>query len=221
MTFKRVLANGFLMFLLATNALHGGVSKLLDGLPVLFAPPEKPAPEVQVSIPPSKLLETGLPAGLVLFTISGDSSRLAVLTNEGLKIYRPQGSGLVQEFSLSNPEPIPWDSLEIFPSRSLLFGVVLYKSEEYSRSGARVICWVKGHYETVFEGSDVDFADIDLDGIPEILTEESEQKTGPPDWVHVWAWDGSRYLEVERVRFQKLYATDVMQRIKAVRKQKH
>jgi hypothetical protein len=221
MTLKGVLANGFLMFLLATNALHGGVSKLLDGLPILFAPPEKPAPEVQVSIPPSKLLEAGIPRGLVLFQVGIDSSRLAVLSGGMLKIYRPEGSVLVQEFSLSKREEEEWGELEVFPSQWSPFGVVLYKTGDYSRSGAQVICWVKGHWETVFEGSYVDFVDIDLDGVPEIFTEERKQDTGPPDWVHVWVWDGSRYVDVERIRFQKLYATDVIQRIKAVRKQKH
>jgi hypothetical protein len=165
-------------------------------------------------------LEKGLPIGLVLFTVGDSSARLAVLTDEGLKIYKPQGSRLVQEFSVSNPEPVPWDSVEIFPSRSQLFGVVLYQSEEYSRSKARVICLIKDQYMTVFEGSDADFVDIDLDGLPEILTEEREQQIGPPDWVHVWAWDGSRYVDAERVRFQNLYGTEVTQRLKAIRKQR-
>ena len=220
MTFKRVLANGLLMLLLASRDLHGGVSKLLDGLPILFAPPEKPAPEVQVSIPPSKLLERGIPLGLVLFKVDIDASRLAILSNEGLRIYRPEDSLLVQEFFLPWREEVEWGDLDVFPSSSPA-GVVLYKTEDYTRAGAQVICWIKGHYETVFEGSDVSFVDIDRDGVPEILTEEGEHYVGPPDWVHVWAWDGSRYVEVERVRFQNLYATDVMQRVKAVRKKRH
>jgi len=216
MNFKRFLASGFLIFLLTTNALHGGVSKLVDGVSVQLAPPEKQTTKAQVSIPIS--IEGGMPLGLVLFNVGIDSSRLAVLSQDILKIYRPEGSVLVEEFSLSKTEAEEWGELEVFPSPSPPPGVVLYRAEDYSRSGAKVICWVKGQWQTVFEGSDVDFVDIDLDGIPEIFTEEREHANGPPDWVHVWAWDGSRYVEVQRVRFQQLYATDVMQRIKAVRK---
>ena len=86
---------------------------------------------------------------------------------------------LVEEFSLSKTDAEEWGDLEVFSTESSLAGVVLYRAEDYSRSGAKVICWVKGQWQTVFEGSDADFADIDLDGIPEILTEEGEQNTGP------------------------------------------
>jgi len=219
MALKLLPASGFLIFLITTNSAHARVARPFDRPVGLFV--EKPASHIQVSIPTSKLLEGGIPNGLVLFNVGIDSSRLAVLSHDILKIYRPEGSVLVEEFSLSKTEAEEWGELEVFPSPSSLAGVVLYKAEDYSRSGAKVICWVKGQWQTVFEGSDVDFVDIDLDGIPEIFTEEREHENGPPDWVHVWVWDGSRYVELQRVRFQQLYATDLIQRIKAVRKQKH
>jgi len=73
MNFKRFIASGFLIFLLTTSALHGGVSKLVAGVSVQLAPPEKQTTKAQVSIPISKLLEGGMPLGLVLFNVGIDS----------------------------------------------------------------------------------------------------------------------------------------------------
>jgi len=129
MNFKRFLASGFLIFLLTTNALHGGVSKLVDGVSVQLAPPEKQTTKAQVSIPIS--IEGGMPLGLVLFNVGIDSSRLAVLSQDILKIYRPEGSVLVEEFSLSKTEAEEWGELEVFPSPSPPPGVVLYRAEDY------------------------------------------------------------------------------------------
>ena len=171
-----------------------------------------PTSQAQPVVAMSSLIAEGLPLGMVLFTVGDDSSRLAVLSKEGLRIFRPDEKTLIQEFVSPNPEPVPWDSLQTFPARMSLFGVVLFSSEDYSYSRARVICMVEGRYQTVFDGSDVNFVDVNNDGVPEILAEDSNSASR----MHMWAWDGARYVDVAQVEQGRLYAPGIIEKVNAI-----
>lgn len=175
------------------------------------------------SLPLSTLFHQGLPNGLVEFYVPNShpekslypsDPRLAVLDTSGLRIFSVQGTTLVQEFALPHPEPVPWDTLESFPSRGLP-GVVLWASEEAAYAAGTVVCYVERKPRVVFEGYYLDFADFDLNGIPEILTKRYASQDSPqPESVTVWAWNGKEYVRVVTVTPDQLWSKAVVDAVR-------
>ena len=145
------------------------------------------------------------------------SPRLAVLDASGLRIFGVRDTTLVQEFALPDPEPVPWDTLESFPSRGLP-GIVLWASEEAAYAAGTVVCYVEGKPRVVFEGYYLDFADFDLNGIPEILTKRyASQDSMQPESVTVWAWNGTEYVRVVTVAPDQLWSKQVVDAVRRVK----
>lgn len=173
----------------------------------------------------SELFSRQLPLGLTEFRVPdarspfGESSRLALLDTSGLHIFRAEDEGMAEEFALPNPEPPPWDTLEIFPSRGQLRGVVVWASEEHSYAVGTIVCYVGGKPQVVFQGRDMDFADLDWDGIPEILVGEYSLETDAvPQFVTVWTWDGRQYVKLKRVPSAQLYSQEIAAEVRNAKK---
>ena len=164
----------------------------------------------------SRFFSEGVPASMVSIDLNiyhngyPEKPRLAVLRADGLHIFRIQRDVLIDEFSLQEP-PVPWDTMHSFPSKSKLFGVVLWASEEHAYASATVVCHVDGRFKVVFRGDDVEFADLDFDGIPEILTEEyASQDAKEPITVTIWTWKGKEYVKVARVPPGQLWSKQIV-----------
>jgi hypothetical protein len=181
----------------------------------------------------SDIFRNGLPHGLIQFNVLNPpgspelyTPRLAMLDRSGLHIYKREESNrsdLIQEFFLPNrPDKEPWDTLEAFPARDELPGVVLWASAGVSYSLGTVVCYAKGKPRVVFQGQYFDFAHIALDDIPEILVEQGVgfEASSPAKSVIVWTWNGSRYVRVEEVAVDQLYSQDVVKAIRAAQKAK-
>lgn len=179
----------------------------------------------------SDFFRNGLPSGLIQFDVPNPAGsleestpRLAVLDGSGLRIYRSDGaSRLTQEFALPNPpNGDSWDTLEEFPGRDALPGVVVWASPGVGYALGAVVCYVNGKPEVVFRGQFFDFAHITRDDIPQILVEQGLgfEGTGPAKAVIVWTWNGRRYVKVEEVPVDRLYSQDVVKAIRAARDKK-
>jgi hypothetical protein len=173
----------------------------------------------------SDIFRNGLPYGLIEFDVPNrsdapvaSSPRLAVLDqNNLLQIFKINGTTLIQEFTLRPPESITWHTLQWFPSYNLA-GVVLWSDAEESRSSGIIICYVSGKPRVVFRGGEFDLADLDGDGIPEVL-QYPKYDTYEPKSVTVWTWNGRRYVSVKQMPIADLYSKDVVAAIRAAKKQ--
>jgi hypothetical protein len=141
--------------------------------------------------------------------------RVAVLDQDGVHIYKEDRGTLAREYFLPNPFP-PWDHIWTFPSRGVLFGVILFASDEYSYGTATVVCYAHSAFREVFEGSAPDFVDFDLDGVPEIVTpkEPASALPGEAERVSVWAWSGEKYVEAIQVVPTELWSSRVAQAVR-------
>lgn len=191
----------------------------------------KPAQPKRVEL--ASLFSKGLPYGLYEFDVPSPpgsltlyTTRLAVLDDDGLRIFTVEDSMLTEEFALRGPYPTAWDRLDAFPGATFTGsshpGVVLWKDEEVSYSGATVVCYVRGRPQVVFEGEWVDFVQLDNPEIPEIVTEEYDgYSEEPTKFGTVWAWNGNKYVKVKRIALADLHSKDVLAEVFAVEKAKN
>ena len=165
------------------------------------------APQRIVSID-LDLYEKGIP----------EKPRIAILNETGLHIYRDTDKdALVEEFSLNQPS-IPWGHMQSFPSTNRLFGVVLWGSEESSYNPASVICYVADRFKVLFQSSNVTFADLNFDGIPEILVSDYPSETAKePSQVAVWTWNGKEYVLIGKSAPSELWSQRIVDAIRTVR----
>lgn len=173
----------------------------------------------------SEIFRQGLPYGLLRLDVPNPSGslesstpRLAVLdTAHRLHIFGVDGTKLTEEFALRpGPDPLVWDTLEGFPSDDLP-GVVLWSSAEETHSEGIIICYLAGKAQIVFRGSTFFLADIDFDGIPEIL--EYLGSDYEPKLVMLWTWNGHRFVKVKQIAIGDLYSKGAVAAIRAAKAQ--
>lgn len=172
----------------------------------------------------SDLFRCGFPYGLIEFDVPNppgsptlSSPRVAVLDKRhGLRIFRAFGDSLVEEFALRPPDPTTWNTLQEFPSDQLP-GVVLWSDAEEAHSAGIIVCYVKGKPRVIFRGGEFDLADLDGDGIPEIV-QYPEYQTYTAKSVTVLTWNGRTYVQVKQMPIADLYSKDVVSAIRAAKK---
>jgi hypothetical protein len=129
-------------------------------------------------------------------------------------------------FAFEEPEPPSWEQIESFPSNGHVPGVVIWGGLEDFRSELTIVCYTgnfshlpsgervekKGDFKIAFDGEYAELVDLDLDGIPEVISNMDRET--PEVWTLV---DGT-YVKVGAFPLARLRSGEVCNAIEAARK---
>jgi hypothetical protein len=174
-----------------------------------------------------------LPLGIILFNLDDgglSEPRIATLSFDSstkrswLRILKCTDGQIQSAFALEEPAWEDWDELESFPSIHPS-GVVIWGAQEQARSSLTIVIYTggytylpsgervekKGDFKIAFSGYLAELVDLDLDGVPEVVSKMDGEM------VEVWTLVEGTYVKVGAFPLARLRSTEVCNAIKAVR----